>query len=354
MELEEIFLLYGNVQPIHYEIKDTSHGVQDFRQAIITEWEDKKLVIKITCNAFTTVHRVECWHDTIEAYREMGYYCPRIVLSKNGRSAERILYEEKECLVFAEEFSKYQTAEQFGKKQYKIEDTYVYRNDAILFMGKIGEAHLTLADFPSGLCILESFSPSEEYDEVWETALDFKSMIEESYPELKERFQLIWDKYVTNKMALEEIYPQLPKSIFQADLNPTNVVLDENMQFCGVIDFNLAGYDTMLNVLFRESWIDFHEDVPYREKENMFFSEEINEKAMQSFLRNIQIVKETYAFSEIEKEAAILVYRYLRPFWWQPFHMLSDKSMDGEKAERLLAWIEQEQAREIDFAGIML
>ncbi|MBQ7839134.1 MAG: hypothetical protein IJ390_01390 [Lachnospiraceae bacterium] len=88
MELEKIFSLYDRMPPVKYEIKDTSRGEADFRQAVIAEWEDKKLVIKITCNAFTTTARVKCWHDTIEAYNAAGYYCPEIVQNCDNQYAE--------------------------------------------------------------------------------------------------------------------------------------------------------------------------------------------------------------------------------------------------------------------------
>lgn len=83
MELAEIFFIYSNRQPLHYDVKETSRGEADFRQAIIVDWGEEKRVIKIACNAFTT----------------KPFY-------NNGR----------ECVVFAEEFSVYQTAEQVGRE----------------------------------------------------------------------------------------------------------------------------------------------------------------------------------------------------------------------------------------------
>ena len=70
-----------SIRPLDYEIKDTSHGASDFRQAIIVDWGAEKRVIKITCNAFTTAHRVEGWRQTIEAYRAQSRNCNEFVNS---------------------------------------------------------------------------------------------------------------------------------------------------------------------------------------------------------------------------------------------------------------------------------
>ena len=74
--------------------------------------------------------------------------------------------------------------------------------------------------------------------------------------------QGIWSRFLANRSSLERLYSQLPVSVFQADLNPGNILLDADMRFAGVLDFNLSGRDTALNVLFRELWINFDEDDP--------------------------------------------------------------------------------------------
>lgn len=352
MELNEIFLLYSNSLPLTCEIKDTGHGEMDFRQAIFAKWQDQKLVIKIAGNDFTTPHRVQCWHDTAKAYRSFGFYCPAFIKNRNGHYAEEIEYSSQKCVVFAEEFSVYKTAEQYAEKDYKPGGRYVYHDDIIRFIGTIGLKRLQTADFPSGICVLEKFAPSDPCDEVMETALDFKKMIEERFPQYHDRFQQIWDSFMRNKEKLAKVYSKLPTSVFQADLNHTNVLLDSDLRFAGLLDFNLCGYDSVLNCLFRESFTNF-KDVPYDNENNMFYSEERNEKALRSFYDNIRIIKETYAFSQLERETAILLYRYLRPFWWQPFHALSQDTTDAERAAKILTWIEREQQREIDFDALM-
>ncbi len=45
----------------------------------------------------------------------------------------------------------------------------------------------------------------------------------------------------------------LPKTVFQADLNRTNIMLDQSRRVAGVIDFNTSGTETILNHALCES-----------------------------------------------------------------------------------------------------
>lgn len=102
---------------------------------------------------------------------------------------------------------------------------------------------------------------------------------------------------------MERLYSQLPVSVFQADLNPGNILLDADMRFAGVLDFNLSGRDTALNVLFRELWINFDEDIFDKRENNMYYVEKNSEKALQSFLENLLLIKDSYHFTQAEKKA---------------------------------------------------
>lgn len=354
MELCDLFALYSDFPPLGYEIKDTSHGAEDFRQAIFCTWQDKKTVIKITCNDFTTEDKVRAWKKTADAYIEAGYYCPRFLPDGQGRICNTVDYSGKRCVVYAEEYSKYKTAEEFDEGAYMKDGRYIFHDDAIRSIGVIASKHLRTTDTPSGYCIFETFSPSDPCDEELETAEQFRDIVYKDLPGYRERFDRIWKLYMDNRLKLESVYRDLPTSVFQADLHISNILLSDTMDFVGLLDFNLCGRDTLLNYLFREAMGDFDEDVPYEGDEKPFYSEESSQKAVDSLLHNISVVKEVYTFSEIEKANAVLVYRYLRPFWWPINSELRNIQQDDAKLNALFNWIEHELTREdIDFIGAM-
>lgn len=349
MNLKEVFLLYNVKEPEEYEIKDKSRGEDDIRFIILTKWKESRAVIKINCNDFTTPERVMAWKRTTDAYRQAGYYCPELIKSRNGRYAEEVYFKDRYMTVYAEEYSNYRSADQFDKCEIIEDGAYKFRDSVFETIGTVGQMHLKTADFPSGLCILEKFSESEECDEVMEESLNFKRTVEESLPECAEWFDRIWRLFQENKKRLEEIYFSLPTSVFQSDLNYTNVLLDEKGQFTGLLDFNLSGRDSILNQLLREFVMEYDDW-----GNEIFYSEEANAWCAEEFCRMLKRTAERYEFSEEEKKYAILVYRYVRPFWWRPAHEIERVKEEPEKVEKILTWAEQELMRtDIDFAGCM-
>lgn len=349
MDYLEVFHLYDEVAPIKYETKDTSRGDNDYRVHIFAEWQNKKIVIKITDNDFTTVERVQCWAKTIEAYISAGYYCPRILKNVNGDYAANISLNGRSFCVYAEEFSKYKTAEAFSKSDITANGSYIFLDDVLKSIGVIGAKHLKTADFPFGCCILEKFAPSDPCDEIMQESLNFKKVVEKSLPKYKERFDKIWSAFLENKRKLEEVYPPLPTSVFQGDLNHTNILLDDNGNFVGMLDFNLCGRDTIVNQLFIEIMMEC-DCCGYE----VFYSKEANEKTIKRFLSKIRMVADIYDFSEAEINAAILVYRYLKTFWWRPAHEIDNVKDDEQKVRKIFDWVENELTRtDIDFASAM-
>lgn len=340
MNYTEVFKLYDKQEPLAYEIKDTSHGDADYRRAVFTEWPGRKIVIKITSNDFTTPERVEGWAKTIEEYIAAGYYCPRIIKNRKGAYTAKVLIDDKNCLVYAEEYSKYRTADSFPKSEITKDGLHIFADDTIRTIGVIGAKHLTTATFPSGLCILEKFAPSDPCDEVMEESLHFKKVIDDCLPQWKDRFGKIWNLFEGNRKKLEEIYPLLPASVFQADLNYTNILLDEDKNFMGILDFNLCGRDTVLNHLFREIFLEY--DV---RGNDIFYSKEANNITTELFLAKVRLVAEVYPLSKLEKSSAVLIYRYLRPFWWRPSHEIEKVKNDDQKVRQIFDWVENELTR---------
>ncbi len=356
MEFSDLFALYSPLPPERYEVIDSGHGEADLRLALVCTWPERKLVIKLACNGFTDETRVTGWRDTIDAYRALGYDCPRIVEGQDGKCARRVIFRGRDCLVYAEEFAHGLITgreEQTDRKAW-----FAYREDAVELLARVGAARLDTAPFPAGTAILEPFAPDEQWDEVMENALEFKAIIEEKYPRFAAQFAEIWQRYQQNKAELEQSYPDLPRSVFQADLNPTNLLLDENHRLLGLFDFNLAGRDTVVNAMMREFLADFYEDVlahpdfrgPYYKT---FVEEPIHALATRSLRENFRLAARHYRFSPLEKRAATLIYRYLRLFWWQPVNCLRQAGDDTQLVGRLLDWIAREQQADYDFAGAM-
>lgn len=333
-ELEQIVYLFFDDLPGEIEIKNTSRGEEDFREAVIATWNDgKKYVLKLSDNDFTFPEKIQAWQQCVKEYRKLGYYCPEILASKKG-DFPVVVYKGHNCVVFAEEFCKYSVAEERCAEG--ADETVAFEKkwaDAAWMMtAKMAAQQFDFCEYPSGYCLFEKFCPSDETDEVLENAMEWKLYVDTFPEQFYEQTERIWKRWNDNRNELEKIYRKLPTSVFQADLNTSNLLLDETGEFVGVFDFNLCGRDVFLNYLFREIHWQFE---------------------LQYLLDTLKNVSKVYAFSELEKQAASLLYRCLVPLWFTEIETLKEAGQDERKIQECLNRTEELQTKEIPFAEYM-
>ena len=157
--------------------------------------------------------------------------------------------------------------------------------------------------------------------------------------------QRIWKRWLQNRERLEKIYPLLPRSVFQADINHTNCLLDEDRNFRGVYDFNIAGSEVFINYLIRE--------IPYVMTTDAFDASKVDDYALKSILHAIEVSKKVYRFNDLEKRAAIMIYRCVKPIWFTEVENLRRAGGDSAAIAQCLDKTEFIQTRDIDFAGYM-
>lgn len=326
-EIEKIIHLFLDEKVIICEVKNTSHGELDFREAWIVELETgKKYVIKLADNDFTFADKIKMWQRCSYEYQELGYYTPTIFPSKFG-TFPMVQYKGHNCVAYMEEFSKYACLDESGKGIASSK----YLNEILQMTAKIAKLYSDYTNYPSGYCLFHCFSPSDENDEVMENALEWKRYAQ-TLPELfQPQVKRIWEQWSKNRIALREVYHQLPTSVFQADLNSSNILIDEKDAFVGVCDFNLSGKDVLLNYLFREiRWED-------------------DEEELKMIRSAISIVGEIYQFSEMEKYVAPMLYRCIKPLWYTRIEQLKKAGNDFCAIQTCLDKAELALTRELNF-----
>lgn len=335
-EIKAIFLLFFNEIPVEQKIIDTSRGEEDFRNAVIISTQaGNRYVLKITENDFTSPEKIRVWKRTIEEYRNLGYYCPLIYNDKNN-DYPTVSYKGHNCIVYAEEYSKYKSLEDREDTNKNGEDinTSAYIEDIWTMTAKVADKNFDYAGFPSAYCLFETFCPGDKTDEVMENALDWKKCAS-SLPEVySERVERIWRRWNENREKLQPLYKKLPTSVFQADLNSTNLLVDDSGIFKGVYDFNLCGRDVFINYLMRECFDDFDKEVEH-------------------IRQALKISSRYYRFSDEEKEIALPLFRCLKPLWFMRIEELEEAGNDPIKIGQALDHTEYYLTADIDFKSCM-
>lgn len=332
-ETKQIFQRFFGEIPSEVQTINTSRGETDFREVLLVTFASgEKGVLKLSDNDFTFPEKIAMWQRTIMEYRKLGYYCPAILPAKDG-SFPTVDYKGRNCVAYREDYSPYRSAEERSAdfSEWEKPSVWQYKKDAWIMTAKMAAAGFDYTEYPSGYCLFERFCPSDKTDEVLEDALEWKKYADTLPSECQEQVQRIWQRWMDNRNVLEPIYRTLPTSVFQADLNPTNILLDENGNFVGVFDFNLCGKEVLLNYLFREN---HHDD----------FSVEL-----EMIFRALKIVSEYYFFSDLEKSVALPLYRCLKPLWYTRVYQLKEAGTDMDAVRALLDEIELYQTKEIVF-----
>ena len=356
MEIGEIIGLFTEKPASDYKIIGTSHGEDDFREAVIARWEKgalppelgDRMVIKLASNGFTIPERIAMWERLAEEYRRRGYYCPRFLRTKAGEFPW-VEYKGRRCIAYGEEFARFRTANSFAAEEISPEGRFTYLDDLLRMNGEIAAAHLDFTDLPSAWVLFGTFDPADAEDEVMENAHDWLASAEKLPDSFRPQVSRIWERWQENRAFLEKEYHRLPTSVFQADLNSTNVLLGENGSFTGIMDFNIAGREAFLNYLFREVPFVFGKR---GEKQAPEETGSWTDELLRRLIYGITVVKERYRFSEAEKELAQPLFRCLFPLWFTSVEQL--KAAKGEQEiQAALDDTERAQTLEIDFRAYM-
>ena len=335
-EIKTIWGLFSNQIPKEIENLETRDCQDDFREAISIRLENgERYVLKLAANEFTIPERIFMWKRTAAEYRELGYYAPEILTDFQG-NFPRVEYKRHDCFAYVEEFAPYKTAGE-PRKDDKVDliPSKLYIHDVWRMTAKVAQKHFGFTEYLSAWCLFDLFDSTYEEDEVMENAHAWKEYADSLPEEFKEQVERIWNLWIENKNQLEPVYRDLPKSVFQADINSSNILLDDNNRFIGIFDFNLAGKEVVLNYLFRETLGNDFED----ELDQLF--------------EMLQVVGEYYEYSELEKELVFKLYRYLKPLWFIKIENLKNKKDDWTAVRAYLDKTEEYLTKEIDFTVYM-
>ena len=341
--------LYYDTEVSDVKTLDLCRGDDDYRKVYIVDDGNRKLVIKYLSNTFSDKRRIEGWFKLMDEYRKIGLYCPAIAPNRNGELLHCDTVDGRDFYTYAEEYSAYETAEHIGKEKYKDAQGHdCFTPDVMRSLGKIAAAKLDILDWGSAYCLLEPFCAPDTTDEATECAVAFVNYIRDNIPVFLPRAEALLEMFYKQQEELKIVYSELPTSCFQADLNDSNILLDADNNFVGLIDFNLCGKEPILNYAVREALWGISDNRLFGENDSRlyFYDSDLDELRIKLFLENIGYIQEYYEFSKFEKDVFPILFRYMNSFWW--FHLDEIKLIkeDERKITKLFDWLEYQMIRD--------
>lgn len=61
MDKNDVVRLFSGKSPVNIDIKNTSHGDEDFRETLLVDFGGVKMVIKLSANGFTDEKHLTLW-----------------------------------------------------------------------------------------------------------------------------------------------------------------------------------------------------------------------------------------------------------------------------------------------------
>ena len=242
--------MYG-IRDVHQiKLIDSTHDVSDIRLNYII---DKKWVLRFCGAGAMTEARLGDFHRLIDRYNALGILCPQFL--KNGEG--RFLHSWNKLQCYLSEYLDYSIAwdEKIADKDRLICEVQAslarfaqaYRNvDLSDTMGMYSLFELAPYDIPNGI--------DEKEDNFNQLIALLRSINEDALADA------LTARHLDVRARLKAIYKDLPRCVFQGDENFSNVLIDEEQHFVGLIDFNLAGTEVIVNQMANVAGFDYDEE----------------------------------------------------------------------------------------------
>lgn len=183
----------------------------------------------------------------IKRYKSIGVYCPMLYRTKDGKLSYIIKKDGIEYTCYVEEFSPYSIYKGKDKEDYDFKKTVLEH------LGKLALnfSNEDLSHIKSMWSLIELGPFDKNVDEKQENMdVLIKCLIDNGYGELADKLIKLNSKV---RDRIKARMNKLPRCVYQGDLNDSNILVDENNKFKGIIDFNMYGTEVNINCFLNEA-----------------------------------------------------------------------------------------------------
>lgn len=228
---------------------DSTHSAEDIRLNYII---DDRWVLRF-CNApDMTEQRMGDLSRLIGRYRAMGLRCPAFIPDAHGQ----YLHAWKQFVCYLSEYVDLPLADGV-EPEIEARLTLEIAESVARFAEAYRDVDLSETMGMYSLFDLSPFDAPNGFDEKQDNFNQLMALLrgigEDALARRLER------RHEEVRGRLKGVYRELPRCVFQGDENFSNVLIDGEQHFAGLIDFNLAGTEVIVNQLANLAGFDFDE-----------------------------------------------------------------------------------------------
>ncbi len=287
-DIELILRNYGINTVSYIQLIDSTRNADDIRLNYII---DKKYVLRFCNDPAITENRLSELNRLVGRYHDAGIVCPGFIAQKNGK----YLHDKTPLKYYLSEFIDLRLASEVNLKDAKSLEKEI-TDSVAMFAERYRNIDLSST---FGMYSLFDLAPYDKEIGIDEKEDNFNELIvclhEISQNDLANRLNT---RHKDVREKIKAIYTDLPRCVFQADENFSNVLIDNNEHFVGFIDFNMAGTEVVVNQLANLAGFDFDE-------ENHSPAGALNRlnRAVTSYRENAERMLRIYHAEEEERQA---------------------------------------------------
>lgn len=284
--IRQILKEYDIVGDSIEKLDDTSRNDEDIRQQYLI---NHSYVMKLNTAALVSEKFLDDISRVIERYRKIGVWVPRLIRKTDGKFLAEMEIDGRTYYVYVEEYAIYKIA-----KDVKDEDKL--KREIMEHIGVLAAEYsgVDLMETPSMWTILDLHPLDKEVDESQDNLNRLITVLKEKNRE--KEIEILERENKKARQMLQKWYRKLPRCVYQGDLNFTNVLINDEEEFKGLIDFNMAGTEVNINNFL-------HETAYFLQEEDFveLSAEEIYDKMNEKQELLMEIILRNYSLNEDEK-----------------------------------------------------
>lgn len=241
--------------------------------------------LKITNSKAINERVLEDISRLIERYNSIGIYAPSLVKIKEENYSLIIEKDKINYICYLEDKAIYPTFQKYKGIDYNFKKKWLEH------LGVLASkfSNYDLSESKSMWSIIELTDYNDKVDEKEENFEELiKALKDNGF--LQTANSLIMKNDETRKIIRNNM-KELPRCVYQGDLNPSNILVDANSNFKGLIDFNMFGTEININCFLNETmYFMTIEDFDNLSGKEIFFKiKEIQENLLSAITKHYQM-----------------------------------------------------------------
>ncbi len=302
MELEKIFELYSDNEPLSYEIfeeedyNDPWWGEIYFKRYTVSFPEGKTEINIFSHYPLMCPERIEQMSRVIEAYAGLGYECPKVLENKYGKLSRTVEFSGHECLVFATECASCVPID-YRKSQ-------INTDELMMLSAKVANMHLsgtvnsTWAIFDKSTAVLDGCDDWID-DNVFG---ELKDEVVGRFPGLADKYSKLEKAYSENKAKIKKVWESLPTSLFCPTFYNGRYI-EENGKLKGLTDFYDGGREICIHYFIISSLTFIGLDKIFA------YNDEGFARAVERVKKDLKTISSVYKFTNEEIRIAPAIFK---------------------------------------------